>query len=271
MDADSLRRAAPGLRLQAAGGYLLRDAWALEPASATRAFGESARRAGAQIRTGQRVSAVSCRSGRVEGVLTDAGPIATEAVVVAAGPWLRDLVPGLPISAGRGWLMRTAGLTMETPFVVEEMSWADQDELGRAARPPTLEEVAAGYDRPLVEAFVLVPLPDGSALLGTSLSPSLRELPEGGDMARRLAARALKVAPGLGGVRVTHGWYGLRPMTPDGMPVAGRIDDVAGLHVHGGHGSIGMMTAPAIARWLADSITGGAPSERLQRFSPTRF
>jgi glycine/D-amino acid oxidase-like deaminating enzyme len=58
----------------------------------------------------------------------------------------------------------------------------------------------------------------------------------------------------------------MRPMTPDGMPLAGAVPGVDGLLVHGGHGSIGMMTAPAIARWLVEGDEG-----ELAALNPARF
>lgn len=264
---EAIRLALPALAGDIAGGWIVSGARALDPAAATRAFAESARRHGARLRTGLRAYEIASRDGRVAGVATDAGLVPAGAVVVATGPWLPQLVPGTPVSAARGWVLRTGPLGIRLPFIIEEMSWPDQDELGRAARRPTLSEVAAGgHDRPVVQALALAQLPGGDALLGTSMAPSLIDAVEGADMPRRIAERALQAAPGLAGVEVAAAWYGMRPMTPDGMPLAGPIAGCEGLYVHGGHGSIGMMTAPAIARWLVDGDTA-----ELARLSPDRF
>jgi glycine/D-amino acid oxidase-like deaminating enzyme len=203
-------------------------------------------------------------------VVTDAGIVACDAVVVANGPWLPDLVGGLALSTGRGWVLRTGRLDFALPWVLVDLSWPDLDELGRAARPPTLAEVAAGdYDRPAAATVSMIPAPDGCALLGTSLAPSLREPVEGVDMPKRIAQRALDLLPGMGAMSITAGWYGMRPMTPDGLPVVGRTA-VEGLYVHGGHGSIGMQSAPWTARLLAAELVG-TPSPELARFRPDRF
>lgn len=165
--------------------------------------------------------------------------------------------------------MRLPSLPFSLPWVIEEMSWPDQDELGRSARSPTIAEVAAGaYDRPAADAFVIAPIPGGGALLGTSLVPSLLYACEGAEMPRRTAERALKAAPGLRDVPIGAAWYGLRPMAPDGLPLAGKLP--GGIWIHGGHGSLGMQSGPATARWLADSIRG-VVSPELERFSPSRF
>jgi glycine/D-amino acid oxidase-like deaminating enzyme len=174
------------------------------------------------------------------------------------------------VSIGRGWLLRTARLDFNLPWIVEDTSWPDQDQLGRVARAPTLAEVAEGHDHPVVEAFVIAQQPGGEALIGTSLSPSLREAYEGVDMPQRIAAKALAAAPGLAATPITAAWYGLRPMTPDGMPLAGPAGPL-GLWVHGGHGSIGMMTAPAIAGWLAKAIVEDVDVPELAEFRMGRF
>ena len=263
---DQLRRMLPVLDGNVAGGAIVKGAWALDAGAATRAFADAARTAGAEIRTGVRVTGPAEQGG----VSTDAGPIAADAVILATGPWLAELAPTVPVRAATGWCMRTGRLSLPVPWIIEEMSWPEQEELGRAARLPSLAELAAGgYDAPAANAFALAPQPAGDALLGTSLAPSLMGAVEGVEMPRRLAQRALRVAPGLGELAIVAAWSAMRPMTPDGMPVCGAISD--GVWVHGGHGSVGMQAGPATARWLVDAILGGEPSPQLERLSPGRF
>jgi glycine/D-amino acid oxidase-like deaminating enzyme len=263
---DQLRQVLPALSADIAGGAIVKGAWALDPAAATRAFADAARMAGAEIRTGVHVTGATGPGG----VSTDGGAIAADAVILATGPWLAELAPAVPVRAATGWCMRTGQLTMRLPWIIEEMSWPEQEELGRAARPPSLGELAAGgYDEPVANAFALAPQPAGDALLGTSLAPSLVGAVEGVGMPQRLAQRALRVAPGLRELAVGAAWAAMRPMTPDGMPVCGAMPD--GVWVHGGHGSVGMQAGPATARWLVDSILGGDPHPQLERLSPRRF
>jgi glycine/D-amino acid oxidase-like deaminating enzyme len=264
-----LRSGLPMIGDGVAGAYLLQGCWAVSAAAATRAFAEGARNSGVQIRTGVSAGPLSIRSGRLEGLITDEGPLRADAVVIAAGPWLPDLVPGIPVSTGRGWLLSTGPLGFRLPWVVLEMAWPDLQELGRAARPPRLAEIAAGdYELPSAATVSLVGQPAGHALLGTSLAPSLLEPAEVVDMPRRIALRALDLLPGLAQVSITRGWYGLRPMSPDGLPLVGPTA-VEGLFVHGGHGSIGMQSAPWTARELADSMAGGGTLSGP--LSPARF
>jgi glycine/D-amino acid oxidase-like deaminating enzyme len=269
---DDLRSAFPALSADVLGGAVLAGASTVEAEPATRAFAEAARRAGATIRTGTRVSQVLAANGRVGGVLTDAGPVAAGTVVVATGPWLTDLLPLAPMKPGRGWLLRTQRLDFDVPWIVEEVSWPDQAVLGAAASPTPLADVAAGrIDEPVGECFLLCPLPDGDAFVGASLSTSLRDAVEGIDAPRRMAARALEVAPGLAhSVGIARAWWGLRPMTPDGLPLAGPAA-TEGLLIHGGHASLGMQAAPATAAWLAAWMHGEPVPAAFDELRPDRF
>jgi glycine/D-amino acid oxidase-like deaminating enzyme len=260
VDGDTLRGECPAFGPEVLGGQVLSGASTVDPELATRAFAEAAREAGARIRTGVRVGRVFA-----DGVLTDDGPVAADAVVLATGPWLADLLR-VPVKAGRGWLMRAERL--DVPWIVEEVSWPDQVVLGKAAEPVSLHDLAAGVvDAPVGECVLLCPLPGGEGLVGASLSTSLRDAVEGLDAPQRMARRVLEVAPGLR-TRITRAWWGLRPMTPDGLPVAGVAD---GVYVHGGHGSLGMQAAPATAAWLAASMHGEPTPATFDDLRPGRF
>jgi D-hydroxyproline dehydrogenase subunit beta len=277
---EELHRRFPLLRPDLPGGYVAADAWTLEPLWATQAFAQAAREAGASLRTQVQVIQLVVRSGRVEGLLTDQGRIAADRIVLANGPWMRDLLRSVEgqtgfvqggLTTGRGWVVRTSQPREEIPWIIEEMSWPPQADLGRAVRLPTLAELAAGTAaRPVVEALVFAPMAAGDALLGASLAPSLRDAVEGIDMPARLAQRALSLAPGLATVSVSNAWYGLRPMTADGLPMAGATA-IEGLYLHGGHGSLGMQAAPATARWLAQTMIENQARPEMTWLNPARF
>jgi len=68
-----------------------------------------------------------------------------------------------------------------------------------------------------------------------------------------------------------HVGMGLRPMTPDGMPVIGQVPNVPNVFIATGHAMLGVTLAPATAKLLADLIFSGTDSEHLQNFSLERF
>jgi glycine/D-amino acid oxidase-like deaminating enzyme len=275
-----LARDYPRLGFKVAGGYFVGRAWTLEPMGATHAFAHAAREAGAAIKTGLRVAQIASRNGRVEGVLTDQGIVSADLVFIANGLWMTDLLrrtvgdgplPSLPFTAGRGWLIQLGKLDFEVPWIVEELTWPDQEELGRRMSLEGLADIAERKDdRPAVEAICLNPMRGGDARLGASVQPALRDLVRNTDMPSRIAGRALRMISGLGSLAVKNAYPGNRPMLSDGLPVAGKTR-IEGLYVHGGMGSIGMAAAPATARWLVDAVMSGDGNPKQTWLRPSRF
>ena len=275
-----LAREHPKLGFNVAGGYFVDRAWTLEPMGATHAFAHAAREAGARFVTGLRVAQVHSRGGKVRGVLTDQGIVEADKVFLANGLWMADLLrrttgdgplPALPFTAGRGWLIQLGRLDFEIPWMIEELTWPGQEELGRRMALEGLADVAGQRDdRPAVEAICFNPMLGGDARLGASIQPAFRDLVRNTDMAGRIAGRALRMLKGLGSLRVTNAYPGNRPMLSDGLPAAGRTA-IEGLYVLGGLGSIGMHAAPASARWLAQAVISGDGNPEQAWLRPDRF
>jgi len=275
-----LTRLHPHMGFNVAGGYFVGRAWTLDPMGATHAFAHAAREAGALIRTNTRVAQISSRGGKVQGVLTDQGIISADLVFIANGLWMPDLLrrtvgdgplPALPVTAGRGWLIQLGKLDFALPWIIEELTWPDQEELGRRMSLQGLADIAARKDdQPAVEAICLNPMRGGDARLGATVQPALRDLVRNTDIPSRIAARALRMISGLGSIKVTNAYPGNRPMLSDGLPVAGQTR-IEGLFVHGGMGSIGMHAAPATARWLVDAVMSGEANPKQSWLAPSRF
>ena len=227
----------------ARAGVRVRGAHLLDARAATLAYAAASRDAGAVIQTGVAAHAVATAAGRAQGVVTSDGLVAADAVVLASGPWLAALQPA-PIVPVRGWLMRLRGAPLP-PVVLMEAGW------GGGGLWPTLADVASGPSA--LHTFLLVPLPDGDCLLGASLIPSIGVEAVDAGALPLTAQRALSLLPALAEAQVIEAWSALRPMTPDHRPLAGGTG-VAGLYLHGGHGTQGMQWAPATAIDLAAQI-----------------
>ena len=76
--------------------------------------------------------------------------------------------------------------------------------------------------------------------------------------------------PGLACAELLETWSGLRPGTPDELPILGPTD-VDGLLIATGHYRNGILLAPITAKLIAECITDGKPSIDLKDFSPLRF
>ena len=251
-----------------AGAFVIEGAFTVDAMGATTAMAEAARRAGVELRLGCEAKRLLVDAGRVQGLATDDGIVATGRVVVATGPRLRFLLrtAGLdvPVSASRGWLLETARVDPPPRYAIEQAAWPLQDEMAALVGSPTLGEVADGAaEDPGIVSLLLGGRPGGHCLIGTSLRRSLLQEPETPETVRLLAERAVRVSPVLRDAPVVAAWSGRRAVTPDGLPVVGPLPGIDGLDVAGGFSSIGMVTIPAACRRLAE---GGS-----QAFDPGRF
>jgi glycine oxidase len=87
----------------------------------------------------------------------------------------------------------------------------------------------------------------------------------------RLRAAAAAVVPSFAGAPMEKGWAGLRPMTPDGLPVIGRDPDLPSVVYACGHGKNGILLAPITAECVAAMVAGSPPPLDISRFDVQRF
>lgn len=261
-------RADPWFADDLAGGFVVEGGYILDAMGATVAMADAARAAGAEFLLHCEAKQLVVDRGRVRGIVTDAGLVGCERVVIATGPRLRFLLRtaalDLPVTATRGWLLETGQVDPPPRYAIEQSLWPLQDEMGALAGAPTLTQVAEGSsESPGLVSLLLGGRPAGHCLIGTSLSRSLLEEAEAPETVRRLAERAVRVSPALRDVPVVAAWSGRRALSPDGLPVVGAIPGVEGVDVAGAFSSIGMVTIPAACRRL---VHGGA-----ELFDPRRL
>jgi len=81
---------------------------------------------------------------------------------------------------------------------------------------------------------------------------------------------ALRLIPALGGARILEAWAGLRPGTPDNLPILG-VTATPGYFVATGHFRDGILLTPVTAHVMARVVTGAKPEYDISAFSPVRF
>ena len=235
----------PGISGRLCGALRFPEDAHLDPALFTRAMAARAERDGAEMRTGAEVFALEPDAAGVR-VVTTAGDFLAEQVVLAAGAWTPFL---------------SAALGLPLPIEPAKGYSVDVD------RPADFPEMAL-Y---LGDAWtVLTPLGD-RLRLGSSLELA------GWDMRiRRNRVRRLRVAgervmgiPADG--PVLQVWRGPRPVTPDGLPVVGRVPRRERVIVASGHCMLGLSLGPVTGKLVAELAGGRRPSLDLGPLSPTRF
>jgi D-amino-acid dehydrogenase len=87
----------------------------------------------------------------------------------------------------------------------------------------------------------------------------------------QLTRGAAQYMDGIGEAEALSEWCGLRPCTPDGLPVVGRVPGTLGAFVATGHAMLGLTLGPITGRLVAEFIIDGAPSMDVSLLSPARF
>jgi glycine oxidase len=120
------------------------------------------------------------------------------------------------------------------------------------------------------DEIYLVPRNDGRILAGATLEYKGfdKTLTAGGQ--RKLFSAAIELVPALEGARVEETWAGLRPDSPDHLPILGPTD-LRGLIIATGHFRSGVLLAPITAKLVREWITIESVSTDWERFSPLRF
>jgi glycine oxidase len=90
------------------------------------------------------------------------------------------------------------------------------------------------------------------------------------EIIQRLRGDAARYLPELAQADVAESWAGLRPGTPDDLPLIGPTE-VPGIFVASGHFRNGILLAPITAQIVADLVTGKALRTDIAAFSPGRF
>jgi glycine oxidase len=114
----------------------------------------------------------------------------------------------------------------------------------------------------------IVPLPDGRVAIASTYEEPARD-GDGETELALLVGRAQALVPALTGAAVLGTRRGERPFAPDHLPVIGATEP-AGVFVAGGHGRMGVVSAPLTARVLADLVTGSHSAIDVAPFSPLR-
>jgi sarcosine oxidase subunit beta len=252
IETDEIRRIHPSLMLDdVLGGTLCTsDGWA-DPYSSTMGFAQRARALGVEIVEETPVTGILTENGRITGVETPQGTIATSTVVIAAGAYAGEVGKLANVEIQVAPYRRMS-------FVTEPFDAIPQ------SVPMTIDFSTGLYFHP----------ESGGFLFGMSNEdePSSFNRTVDDDWMNRTVTELCRRAPVFGDARVRRGWAGFYEITPDDNPVLGYVDGVDGLIVASGFSGHGYMQGPAIGRCMSELIVDGvATTVDISAFSPNRF
>lgn len=241
LDAEEVQARWPWLGPTAGALWAARDG-ALEPEKLVDALLADALRLGAVI-VQDSVTALDQRGDRIVGVIGRSGRYATGEVVIAAGAW-SSTVEGLP-----------------RPVAVAPVR-------GQMAALPWPE----GARRAIVYGHgCYIVARGGEAIVGSTMEyAGFRPEVTSAGLARVFSG-ITALCPTLTTASVKRTWAGLRPITPDGLPIIGGEPRLPGLWYATGHGRNGILLAGITGLILRQLVTGEPTVEALEAFAPTRF
>jgi glycine oxidase len=240
-DAEEVRSRWPWLGPCHGALWAAREA-ALDPVSLVTALTRDAELAGAEILT-ERIRGLERRGDRITGVMGESRKYSCDHVILAAGAWTPQLeglprpIPVVPVRGQMASFPWPRGVERAIVFGGPVYLVARG---GEAIAGSTMEH--AGFDARVT--------PAGLASIFTGVAA---------------------LCPALSNLDVTRTWSGLRPVTPDGLPIIGKEPAVEGLWYATGHGRNGILLAAITGLIIAQLLNGEPPEEDLRTLRPERF
>lgn len=247
LSSDETLEAEPLLRGPVAGAIRHHAEHHLRPELLVDALTRSLEERGVEVRSGCAVLEMLREGRSIAGVETERGIVSAETYVLAPGASMRTLARSagvhVPIEGGRGY-------SFDFP----------RDRL------PIRSPVYLYDDRvaltPFRESTRVVGLMELGATTRAVRRGALETIHRAGEASFRAWARA--AAAGA--------WSGLRPMTPDGLPLIGKAPGVDNLYLAGGHGMLGVTLSLRTGEAIAELVCAETPHDpALVPFAPDRF
>lgn len=240
---DDARELEPMLSEEVEAAVLRPDEASIDNRAFTAAILEATARCGAEIFSGEGVRAIWCQGNRCAGLFLQNEKVEAKHTIIAAGSFsvtIEGAAPYAPVTPAKGQMVALRGDDAQ----MERVLWSDK--------------------------IYLVPRNDGRILAGATVERAGfdKRVTAGG--IEKILTAAFELAPGLANARVEETWAGLRPDSPDHLPILGPTD-LDGLLIATGHFRSGILLTPITARLMREWITEHRTSGDWDRYSPLRF
>ena len=247
LDGHAVPAKVPHIQPGVAGGVYFPNDAHIDPALFVRQLAQVATRRGADIRTHTEVIGLSSNGEKVTTVHTTRGDFCPQQIVIAGGAWSpdigRDLSVSLPIQPAKGYsiTIRRPEDFPDLPLILEEAKVAvtPMGEHLRFAGTLELAGLDLHINRRRVEAIHQAA---ETFLQMTLLEDDIVEI-----------------------------WRGLRPCTPDGLPIIGAPSGWKNVIIAAGHCMLGISLAPVTGRLVAQIAAGRHLPVLSPLLQPDRF
>ena len=219
----------------------------VDPRGLGRALVTAAKHHGVDFVTGSQVIEVIAADGHAAAVRTTHSDYAAAVVVNCLGAWAAQVqpipIPTRPVKGQMVCLVPQAG-TAHAGLPIQHV-----------VRTP---------------GIYIIPRSDGRILLGATVEDTGFDKRVDPTTIQKLHQAGIEAVPELANMRIHDAWAGLRPGTPDDLPILGETS-LPGYYAATGHYRDGILLAPITAQLVSELIMGLRPALDLQPFSPLRF
>jgi len=234
----------------------------VNPFLLTRAFLGAAEKLGAKVFTHAEVRGIGISKGHINAVNTTKGRIETPVVINAAGALagtIGDLVNlNIPVKPRRGQILVTESVPPLVRYCILSAAY-----------------IAAKFNPSLAESggmgFAVEQTKNGNVLIGSTREFAGFDRQTTFDGVNTIASQILRVFPSLKDLHVIRAYAGLRPYTPDGLPILGPVESLEGFIMAAGHEGDGITLSPVTGEIIAKVITRGEIPFPMDHFKLERF
>jgi glycine oxidase len=243
LSAEDAREMEPALSPELEAAVFRPDEACVDNRALTKAVVAAAERLGVKIFATSNVQSIAKDGGGCNGFVVDGEKIQSHWTIVAAGCHSAEIEGAAhyaPVRPAKGQMIALRAKDLS----IERVLWSDH--------------------------IYLVPRNDGRILAGATVEyvGFDKNVTAGG--VQKIIAAALQLAPALADAQIEETWAGLRPDSPDHLPIIGPTD-LDGLLIATGHFRSGILLAPITAQLIREWITTQNVSQDWARFSPMRF
>jgi len=252
--AQELRELEPEVRQSGPGMFL--EEQSVDPRGLVTAMVAAAKHLGVDVAAGAEVTDIELEHGHVARVQTRKTSYVSGNVVNCAGAWAGEIGPvRVPVRPVKGHMLAVAA----------EVQGKEHSSTSATHIPALLVQhaIRAG-------GTYIIPRSDGRMVIGSTLEEMGFDKRVDPDIIRELHDSAARVLPRLSECRMLESWTGLRPGTPDKLPILGPTD-IEGYYLSAGHYRDGILLAPVTALVMSQLLRGMKPEFDLGPFSPGCF
>ncbi len=243
ISAQEARDLEPDLSEETEAAVLRPDEASVDNRLLASALIEAANRSGAEIHAGKAVAAIWREGSECRGAVVRGEQISARHTIVAAGSFSAQIAGAqeyAPVRPAKGQMV---SLRCDSARI-RRVLWS--------------------------ERIYVVPRNDGRILCGATVENAGFDKTVTASGIHANLDAAIELAPILARARVEDTWAGLRPDSPDHLPIIGPTD-VGGLLIATGHFRSGVLLTPITAKLIGEFIAEKTPSVAWERFSPMRF